>query len=289
MNASRLNSLKWGLSGALLLGSAVGCGAANASGANDASSAPKADAATTAQPSAKEDSGNADVHPALRPLLPAGSKPVLQAMEAAPDDAAAVAAAAEFYSKTDTAGMTLLWGTMYGAMAPSGPQADQIATAISRVLRDRVSVTIEGEKRDISTRLAPGATPGLAQPDGSIKVPTAYIFEQLFGAAIAIAFKGSPGLAEDQGAFTAYVSIISSQPTPLDSYVELNGWLVQLGKAGHAEAFFGQLIGPAFPEQFAAWSAKNEDALTAAREYVTQNPLRPTHAVLPDGLVTIAQ
>ena len=140
-----------GAAAALLLSSAVGCGTAtttappsDANDANDANNPTASSAPNKTSAAAPSDSGDADVHPALRPLLPAGSKPILQAMEAAPDDAAAVANAAEFYSKTDTAGMTLLWGAMYGAMIPSGPASEKVAAAISSVLRDRVSVTIDG-------------------------------------------------------------------------------------------------------------------------------------------------
>lgn len=212
---------------------------------------------------------------------------MLLPLERSPGEPAALARAATFYAGTDAAGMALLWGLTHAATAPESGEREAIALAMARVLRERITVTSnDGNSRRVSTRLAPGAMPALARPDGSVHAPVAHVFELQFVPALA-RFTGEWRLSDAVTAFAMYVAMIEQNPGPLDGYVELHAWLVRLRAAGHLEAFLIDALGPAFPEEHAAYTQSNEAALTAARAYVTEQPLRSSHAVLPDRLVRI--
>jgi hypothetical protein len=273
----RPKSLSWSL---VLVISAIGCGGGPA--ASQTSTAP-----TAAAPPAPDSAAI----PGLAALRPAGADAVLVDVGADPSSADAVARAALLYASSDVAGMTLLWSMTYGALEPGGPQSTPLASAIASVFRERIEIVDHGDATRVSTRLAPGSAIGIAQPDGSARVPLAYLVEMGFAMGIGAGHGAAPGsggwsLASIAAALRAYVSVGAQMPTPLSAAnLELDAWLRGLREAGHLDAFVHGLVGPAFPEEFAAYQAANAPAIETMRAYVATNPFRPTQPVFPDDLV----
>lgn len=240
--------------------------------------------AETAAASARESTPPAPSsrHEALAPLRPAGTEEALEGLERDPGSARAHARAAISYAPTDAAGMAILWGLTRAAMSPDALDEAEVAAAMVSVLRERAVVTREGSRGSVSVRFAPGAVPAFEAPDGSVSAPVAHVFEMMFAPALAI-FDGEWSLHSIAAVLGLYVTMLE-RGSPLDSYVELHRWLVRLAAGGHLEAFVHAVFGPAFPDERTAYDAARVDAM---RAHVRENPLRPTHAVLPDHLVRI--
>jgi hypothetical protein len=216
------------------------------------------------------------------PLRPDGSDVVLDRLAGAPTDAAAHAAAARFFANTDAAGMSLIWGTAHAALGGTDPAVPE---AMLSVLRGRVTATSTGTTRSVSTRLAPGAVPVLVI-DGVGSAPVAHLYEIRVSPALAI----WGGSAIDLGDLTAIVRAISESGHPgaagFDAHVELVQWIAALTAAGHLDAFVARLFAVALPEQAAAHFTAHPEARAALEAFVAAHPFRPTHAVMPDDLVS---
>ncbi len=216
-------------------------------------------------------------HPALAPLRPAGSEAVLASLGETPGPRQHADAAA-FYADTDAAGMTIVWGLTAGAINFDHAWRADVAAAMKRVLSDRIEVT-EGGART-SVRLAPGATPALQQPDGSLLAPTAHLFETVFSAAVAPVAASRSGLEWTgetlRQVLDAYTQL-AAQGTPIDSVAPINGWLVELQQAGHLDGFAVHV--------FDAATADDAAAVDAARGWVAAHPPTIDRATMPDDLV----
>jgi hypothetical protein len=86
---------------------------------------------------------------------------------------------------------------------------------------------------------------------------------------------------------STWVGLVATHGTPLDTTLELDGWLVTLAKAGHLETFCYRLLGPAFPAELKAYKTSHASELKAYQDFVKTTPLRPKRAVMPDDLVQI--
>ena len=219
----------------------LGCGASRASRASRAEE-PTGQRSVRLQSS----SGTPVGHP-LAPLRPGGSEAVLAGLSADPRDANAIARAALHFATTDAAGMTVLWGAMYGAMG-GGPEHGNVARATRTVLETRVSVVPSASGRDVSTRLAPGSVPVLVA-NGTATAPVAHLFELRAG----IGVIGWDGGGVSLGEATDLISVLPRGDGPgqvgLQAHVELFAWLATLEQRGLLRTVAAWLLGPAFPEE----------------------------------------
>ncbi len=222
---------------------------------------------------------------ALAPLRPASALSALQALEAAPGDAQAYARAALAYAETDVPAMTLIWGLQYQAMGGGAADA-KVAAALSKVLSERILIKRTPNTDDVTfnVRLAPGQMPVRQDADGSVHAPLAYAFEALFSTTL-MGFRPPWTIEAFHDVVSSWAGLVSSRGTPLDEVMELNGWLVTTGKAGHLEALCHQLLGPAFPAELKAYKASSAAELKALKDYLKTSALKPKRAVLPDDLV----
>lgn len=222
----------------------------------------------------------------LASLRPPGTEKTLQLLASAPNDALAYANAALAYAPTDVAGMALLWGLTYQAMGGGASDA-AVAAALAKVLTERI-VAKPNEHNDatFNVRLAPGQMPTRQELDGTLHAPVAHVFEGLFSPAIT-GFRPPWTIEQFHDVLSTWAGLVATQGTPLDALVPLDGWLVVAAKAGHLEAFCYQLLGSAFPAELKAYKAGNAKALKVYREFVKANALRPSHAPMPDELVSL--
>lgn len=262
--------------------SLVGCGGGAVSGG--AANGGTRDAHTAS--GSENSSGRTVRHAALAPLRPAGAEAVLAPLERGERGAAAYARAASFYARTDAAGMGLIYGLTCAALSPECAGDERIASLMAGVLRERISMTEQGESRRVSTRLAPGSMPAIQARDGSLSAPVAHLFEVQFVPAL-VEFHGTWTLEGVVGALANYVSISAQHASPVSANLELDGWLAELAAAGHLDAFVAMVFGPAFGPELASWDASHPRAIDAARTWATANPFEPTQAPLPDDLVRI--
>lgn len=215
-------------------------------------------------------------HPALAPLRPAGTEAVLASLEEAPRPRGHAEAATR-YAGTDAAGMALVWGLTAGAINFDHAWRVEVATTMKQVLSERIVVTEGGAH--IAIHLAPGATPALQQPDGSLLAPVAHLFETVFSAAVApVAAAAANGWSGDavRGLVDGYAQLVA-RGTPIDPVMPLNQWLVELRQAGHLDGFALHVFDAATPDDVAA--------VDAARTWVVDHPLTIDRATLPDDLV----
>jgi hypothetical protein len=223
---------------------------------------------------------------ALAALRPAGTEEALRALVDVPTFPEAYAKAALAYAPTEVPGMTLLWGLSYQAMG-GGISDAAVATAVAKVLSERIlAKPDEHQQVTFNVRLAPGQMPTRQELDGSIHAPIAYAFEDLFSPAVT-GFRPPWTIEQFYDVLSTWTGLVATRGTPLDAQVPLDAWLVVVAKAGHLEAFCFQLLGPAFPAELKTYKASYAKALEAYREFVKANPLRPSHAPMPDELVRI--
>jgi len=227
-------------------------------------------------------------------LRPDDTEGVLAALEANPGDPAALASAAQAFSTADAAGMALLWSLMYGASGGDSASAGDTARAIATVFQTRITMQVQEDGNTaVSIRLAPGAPTAVVQEDGRAVIPVAHALETelvpILGAVIGEKGDAPWSLVPITATLAAHVQYPTSGPTALEDEVEVYGWLKRLEAAGHLEAFLVDLAGPAFPDEYSAYTEENRKSLDDARAYVRDNPFRPTRAVLPDDFVTLAQ
>jgi hypothetical protein len=182
--------------------------------------------------------------------------------------------------------MALLWGLTYQAMGGGASDA-AVAGALTKVLTERI-VAKPNEHNDVTfnVRLAPGQMPTRQELDGTLHAPVAHVFEGLFSPAIT-GFRPPWTIEQFHDVLSTWAGLVATQGTPLDALVPLDGWLVVAAKAGHLEAFCYQLLGSAFPPELKAYKAGNAKALKVYREFVKANALRPSHAPMPDELVSL--
>lgn len=220
-------------------------------------------------------------------LRPPAAEAALQGLASTPSDPEAYAKAALAYASTEVPGMALLWGVSYQAMGGGASDA-AVATALSKVLTERITAKPDEHGRDVSfnLRLAPGQMPARKEADGSVHAPVAHVFETLFGPAVTD-FRPPWTIEQFYDVLSKWAGIVASHGTPLDERVELDGWLVTLARAQHLEAFCYRLLGPAFPAELKAYSAKNGAEIRAYQAFMKATPLRPKQAVMPDDLVRI--
>lgn len=223
---------------------------------------------------------------ALASLRPPGTEKLLQVLASSPTDAEAYASAALAYAPTDVAGMALLWGLTYQAMGGGASDA-AVAAALAKVLTERiVAKPDEHDHATFNVRLAPGQMPTRQAPDGALHGPLAHVFEGLFSPAVT-GFRPPWTVEQFYDVLSTWAGLVATKGTPLDTLVPLDGWLVIVAKAGHLEAFCYQMLGPAFPAELKTYKVSDAKALKAYREFVKANPLRPSHAPMPDELVRI--
>lgn len=271
-----------------------------------ASAAPSAQAPETrpaASPSSEPAAASAPITPAAAPaavpvesegfteamtlLRPSVAAPSLVALELAPQDASAYAAAAVAYAATDVPVMTLLWGMTYQAMG-GGKDEAAVAQALQKVLSERVTVQADphSDRVDYNVRLAPGQMPVRQDANGSVEAPLAHAFEGLFSPSL-VGFRPPWSIEEFYDALSSWVGIVSTRGTPFDSVLELHGWLVTLAKAGHLEAYCYRLLGSAFPLELKAYQASHAREFRALSAYLEASALKPTRAAAPDMLVRL--
>lgn len=207
----------------------------------------------------------------LAPLRPPGADAPLEALQAHPGDPRAYARAAVLYADTRSGGMTLLYGLTAVAVTGDSPVADDLL----RVLRENVSVRVDGSSRRISTRLAPGATPTFPAPNGGLRAPLAYLFEQVFGISL-LPFEGEWTLGALIQVWSTYAQLVR-RGTPLDDHVELHRWLLALDDAGQLPGFVALAFGPSLGVE--------PSSVGEARAWIERHPFRPTRPVLPDDLL----
>jgi hypothetical protein len=282
----------FGLAASALLLSACGAPPAKAPAASappassSASRAPVAPlpAPPVAEPQVEQSPGFADTMALLRPP---GTEGALQALAAAPSDAAAHAQAALAYAPSDVPAMTLLWGLTYQAMGGGAADAD-VAAALSKVLAERITAAHDEQTKQVSfnLRLAPGQMPVRKAADGSVYAPLAHVFEGLFSPAVT-GFRPPWTIEQFYDVLSTWVGVLATHGTALDDTLELDAWLVALAKAGHLEAFCYRLLGPAFPAELKAYKAAHGAELKAYQEFSKASALRPKRAVMPDDLIRI--
>ena len=220
----------------------------------------------------------------LAPLRAPGAEPVLAALSAQPGDRSALARAATLYATSDVAGMTILWGIMYGGLGGDDTEHAAVAHAMMTALRDHVTMERDAGSMHMSTRLAPGSVPVIA--DGrSMRAPIAHLFELRVTTSL-IGWSGTWTLASAAHVIVGLAHGSTPGTAGLESRAEILGWLAAAESAGVLEAFATSLLGPAFPEELAGYAAAHAAELDAARAFVAASPFVPTHAVLPDDLVT---
>jgi hypothetical protein len=112
------------------------------------------------------------------------------------------------------------------------------------------------------------------------------VFKTFFSPAVTT-FRPPWTIEQFYDTLSSWAGAVASHGTPLDSALELNGWLVTTALADHLEAFCYELLGPAFTPEYKAFKAKHGAELTAYRAYLKQNRLAPKHAVMPDELVKL--
>lgn len=269
----------------LAVGNIACAGSASPANSTAGDSTPSSDEPASSQ--GGEESAQAQ-HRALAPLRPDGAQAVLGPLEGGPPDADALARAAVFYADTDAAGMTLLWGLAHGAMRGGSDPDPDVASAIVQVLDERIKVSQQDGKTNVSTKLAPGAVP-VIQRDGEQLAPVAHLFEQFFAPTLGPAVVDGWSREDYVQALAGFVQFQHGKSTFLDEHIEVLSWLGRLHEAGHLEAFFVLLLGAALPDALAAYEQTHADGLAAARSYLTSHPFRPSRAVLPDDLVPLRE
>ncbi len=239
---------------------------------------------SSAPPQPSDSPGYAETMARLRPP---DAVPALQALVAAPSDAQAYAQATLAYASTDVPAMALIWGMTHQALG-GGKDDAVVAAALAKVLGERILFKRDPEtdRGDYNLRLAPGQMPARQQADGSVHAPLAHVFETIFGTMV-VGYRPPWTMEQFYDAVSNWTGMVSSQGTPLDDKLELNGWLVSTAKNGHLEAYCHQLLGPAFPRELNAYKAANPSALRAYKDYLKSGAIRPTRAVLPDDLVRV--
>ena len=247
---------------------------------------PSPDSGPPAEPAPAAPVESAGFAESMAALRPAAAQPALAALEQAPGDAKAYAAAAIAYATTDAPAMTLIWGMTHQAMGGGKAEAD-VAKAFSHVLTERVAVgKDEAGRTEYRIRLAPGQMPVRQQPNGSVEAPLAHAFEGLFGTTL-MGFQPPWTIEQFYDALSSWVALVSTQGTPLDAQLELDGWLVSLAKASHLEAFCYRLLGSAFPAESKQYGQSHGKERKALEEYLKSSAFEPTRAVLPDDLVRL--
>lgn len=238
---------------------------------------------TTASTTTTTSSRDPRMHAALDRLHPEGALPLLERIERTPADAEAYAQAALFYADTDAPGMTIFWGQTYRLLAPEGPRTEAVVRAMRRVFETRVEVS----NGTAQVRLAPGSMPVIAMDDGRMLAPFAHRYEIVAG----MTFAGAvPNTFENIALGLAhYPEFASPRDFPFQAETELSTYLAALGTAGHLETFAHFVIGPAFPEPWAAYTQTNGTKLAAFRAHLAANPFTPTVGVRPDDLAPLTR
>jgi hypothetical protein len=211
----------------------------------------------------------------------------LAALERAPAEAHAYARAAVAYASTDVPVMTLLWGMTYAALG-GGAEGDAVASAVAKVLTERVVVTVDAEsgRAVYDVRLAPGQMPLSEGSGGVAEAPLAHVFEAMFGATLS-GFRPPWSVEAFHDAISIWVGQASIQSTPLDRVLPLQAWLVQVARAGHLEAFCYRVLGAAYPSELRAYVSRNPRALRSLDDYLRDSPLVIARAATPDLLVPL--
>ncbi|MEM9863982.1 MAG: hypothetical protein AAF938_20450 [Myxococcota bacterium] len=239
----------------------------------------------SSSPNARPTQAAASVSSPLAHLRPDGSEPHLARLTAEPQHADAYADAAVFYGGSRIGGMTLLWGLTHAALSDGQPVRPDVALAMARVLQERVSVQEVGEgRREVSTSLAPGAMPVLAQSNGTMLAPVAHILE----AQIAMCFATLRTPWTLGQAVSALRCFATSDGGPFPHAAgAMRPWLGAVEGAGHLDALLHVAFGAGFPDDFAAYAREYQLEIAAMQAWVRANPIQPVEATLPDTLLRV--
>jgi len=216
----------------------------------------------------------------LDPLRPAPVRPTLDALDRNPDDTEAYARGAIAYADTDVAGMTLVWGQTYRVLDPHGRKTVDVANAMSRVLREKVTFTAPS---DVVLHFAPGAMPVLPASGHRYFAPFAHLYEHSMNG---IGNAAALGLStyEGQSAVFAVQSQLVCRDGAAVLEEEFYTLLCGLATEGHRDAYAHWVIGPAFSTEWETWKGAHEPAVEAMQRYLAAHPFRPQHATRPDDL-----
>jgi hypothetical protein len=177
--------------------------------------------------------------------------------------------------------MAILWGATWGALGLDDGDHAAVASAIATALRDHVTMDSPG---NFSTSLAPGSVPVLANSEG-MRAPIAHLFELRVGPSLVGWSGGAWTLREAAAVVTGIAHGVGPGTAGLESHAEVLGWLARAQAEGQLEPFAMWLVGPAFPDELAAYQATHSAELAAMRTWVASHALASSHAVLPDDLV----
>lgn len=209
--------------------------------------------------------------PQYAALRPESARMQLEALASNPNDPGVLADAAHAFSRTDTAGMTLVWGLMSGARGADAATRRAITEDITYVLLNRITRTPEGA----STRLAPGSTPAIAMPDGHLVVPFAHVFEQKAGVALVMAnYEGEVNTAVLTRMLHTLSDTSGPAPFSLGTSAPIFDWL-------HAASEAGQL------DAFATWLFEGTEPDAALAAWMQAHPFEVESAPMPDSPIVI--
>lgn len=216
----------------------------------------------------------------LDSLRPEPVRPTLDALDRNPDDTEAYARGAIAYADTDVAGMTLVWGQTYRLLDTHGRKTVDVANAMARVLREKVTFTPPNE---VELRFAPGAMPVLPASGNRYFAPFAHLYEHSMNG---IGNAAAQGLSTYEGASAVFA--VQTQLVCRDGAAvleeEFYTALCGIAAGGHREAYAHWVIGPAFSTEWEAWRAAHENQVEAFQRYLSANPFRPAAATRPDDL-----
>lgn len=206
----------------------------------------------------------------------------LQGMDAQPEWPTNYLHAANLFSESRAAGMTIYWGEVFRLLEPTSARSEQMASRMIAVLQEHVRVSepdASGE-RQIAVSLAPGQAEVSVREGGVMTLPFVHALELGLGTTLAAAVAEGLSLATLHRARARFVSA----PHPS---TQLFDWLAQLAAANLLEAYDVWLFGPAFPREASAWVQAHPGALEALDTFVRAHPFRPTEAVGPNSPVPV--
>lgn len=213
----------------------------------------------------------ASLPPQYAALRPESARAQLQALESNPSDPIVLADAAHAFARTDTAGMTLVWGLMAGARGADAATRRTIRADIEYVLLNRITRTSDG----VSTRLAPGSTPAIAMPDGHLIAPFAHIFEQKVGTAIVMAnYEGEVNPSVLTRLLHALSDPNGPAPFRLGTSAPIFDWLHAADEAQQLDAF-------------ATWLFEGTEPDAALAAWMRAHPFEVESAPMPDSPIVI--
>jgi tetratricopeptide (TPR) repeat protein len=187
--------------------------------------------------------------------------------------------AARTYSHSNAPGLTLIYGETFRVLEPASPRSEELAETMVQAMRDAVHIEGSGEEFSGKMELAPTATmtivgEGAPQPPGFAGMALVNVFEITYGVGLFIAFTEGLSLATLHKAKGMFLDVWWKPDGMHQHYdVPLFAWLKELRAAGLLEAYDYWLYAPAFPQEFAEWTASHLSQLQELQAWMDSNPL----------------